>query len=94
MTFIADGPVVSGQLYLVTSVNGRRPERLDDFTGEVEISVLRGDTSMSLQGSGAHTAGIVHLCQKERGPIDRDIRSWTVTDQGGGKFTAEPIAAF
>lgn len=94
MTFSTDGPVVSGQRYLVTAVDGRRPEKLDDFVGDVEMTLLKGDTSLSLIGAGAHADGAVHLCQKERGPIDRDVRSWTVVAHGDRKFTAEPNAAF
>ena len=94
MTFTAEGPVASGQMYFVTLVNGQRPHRLDDFAGDVEVTLIRDSQSLSLVGEGAVVDGAVQLCQKERGSIDRDVRVWTVSEHGDGHFVAEPTAAF
>ena len=94
MAFTADGPVASGQTYDVTLVNGHRPHRLDDFAGDVEVTLIRDSQSLSLVGQGAVADGAVQLCQKERGSIDRDVRAWTVNERGDGRFVAQPTAAF
>jgi hypothetical protein len=94
MTLAAEDPVASGQDYLVTEVNRRPPERLADFAGEVELTLEKGDTSLSLVGEGTETDGAVRLCQKDRGPVHRDVRVWIVTEEGDGIFAAKPFAAF
>jgi len=94
MTLAAEEPVASGQDYLVVEVNRRPPDRLVDFTGEVEIKLARGSASLSVVGEGIEVDGVVRLCQKDRGPAHRDVRVWTVTDQRDGTFLAEPVAAF
>jgi hypothetical protein len=94
MTLAAEDPVASGQDYLIIEVNHRPPDSLIDFTGEVEIKLARGGTSLSVMGEGAEVDGAVRLCQKDRGPAHRDVRVWTVTDRRDGTFTAAPFAAF
>ena len=94
MTSAAEDPVASGREYLVIEVNRRPPDRLTDFTGEVEIKLAWGDTSLSVAGEGTAVDGTVRLCQKDRGPAHRDVRVWTITDQRDGTFMAEPVAAF
>ncbi len=94
MTFATEDPVASGQTYLVTEVNGQPPNRLADFAGDVEVTLANGNSPITLAGEAAQVDGAVRLCQKERGPTHRDIRLWTVTEQDGGGFAAEPFAAF
>ena len=53
-----------------------------------------GGTTLSVVGEGTEIDGAVRLCQKDRGPAHRNVRVWTVTDQGDGTFVAEPFAAF
>jgi hypothetical protein len=94
MTVTAEDPVASGRAYLVTEVNHRLPDRLNDFAGEVELTLRMGSTGLSVVGEGTEIDGAVRLWQKDRGPAHRDVRVWTVTDQGDGTFAAEPFAAF
>ena len=94
MTLTAEDPVASGRAYLVKEVNHHLPDRLADFAGEVELALRMGGTSLSVVGEGTEIDGAVRLCQKDRGPAHRDVRVWTVTDQGDGTFVAEPFAAF
>src|SRR5664279_111984 len=41
MTFPADQPVVSGQSYTVTAVDGHRPAALTDFVGTIAVTLVR-----------------------------------------------------
>ncbi len=94
MTFPADQPVVSGQNYTVTAVDGHRPADLTDFIGTTAITLLRNGHSHRIVGDGAATSGAIRFHQKNPGPDDKDVRVWTITDHGAGTFLAEPVAAF
>jgi hypothetical protein len=90
-----DIPVVSGQAYTVTEVDGRRPESLDDFTGDIYLTLIRSDQEFRVTGSGsAPTADSVRFYQKDLALHDRDIRVWTITESGDSQFSAAPYAAF
>jgi len=94
MTFAAAGPVASGQNYLITEVNGRPPGRLSDFTGDIELTAVKDGQRLTLNGAAAETHGVVRFYQKDPGPVDRDVRVWTIIDQGSGAFLGQPFAAF
>jgi hypothetical protein len=89
-----DQPVISGQSYTVTAVDGRCPVGLADFVGNTALTVENGGTIHRLVGDGAETSGTVRFHQKDPGPDDKDIRVWTITDHGTGTFLAEPAARF
>jgi hypothetical protein len=94
MTFAASEPVASGQSYVITEVNGRPPAGLGDFTGDIEVTAVKGGHRLTLVGAAAETQGVVRFYQKDPGPDDRDIRVWTIVAQGNGAFTGQPFAAF
>jgi len=92
MTF--DPPVGSGQSYTVTAVGGQCPAALTDFVGTTEITVLKDGQVHRLIGGGAQVSAAVRFHQKDPGPDDKDVRVWTITDQGAGNFVAVPCACF
>jgi hypothetical protein len=89
MTFPADQPVVSGQSYTVTAVDGHRPAALTDFVGTIAVTLVRDGHRHRLIGDGAATSGTIRFHEKDPGPDDKDIRVWTITARGGGTFLAE-----
>ena len=92
MTF--DPPVGSGQSYTVTAVGGQCPAALADFVGTTEITLLRAGQIHRLIGGGAHVSATVRFHQKDPGPDDKDVRVWTISDEGAGNFVAVPCASF
>lgn len=94
MTFAAAEPVASGQNYLITEVDGHPPNSLGDFTGDIELTAVKDGQRLKLTGAAAQTHGAVRFHQKDPGPADRDVRVWTITDQGTGIFLGRPFAAF
>ena len=94
MTFAAAEPVASGQSYLITEVNGRPPGGLRDFTGAIQVTAVKDGQQLTLVGAATQTQGVVRFYQKDPGPDDRDVRVWTIVDQGSGSFLGQPLAAF
>ncbi len=95
MTYLADEPVGSGQHYPVTDVDGRTPITLDNFTGDVCMTVIRNGRAVQMLGSGCAVDGDgVRFHQKDPGRDGKDVRVWTVTQGRDGTFLAEPVAAF
>jgi hypothetical protein len=87
-------PVESGQSYTITHVDGRQPESLDDFTGDVHLTLARNDQFLHVTGAIARTADSVRFYQKDLALQDRDIRVWTITELDHSTFQAAPHAAF
>jgi hypothetical protein len=91
---IADEPVESGQCYVVIAVDGHPPDGLDNFTGDIHLTLTRNGRDMQVVGSGTRTPDAVRFYQKDVGLHQRDLRVWVITDAGGRSFHAEPYAAF
>ena len=72
-------PVESGQSYTITHVDGREPESLDDFTGDVHLTLVRNGQQLHVEGAVTRTADSLRLYQKDLALQDRDIRVWTIT---------------
>jgi hypothetical protein len=87
-------PVESGQSYTITHVDGRQPESLDDFTGDVHLTLARNEQQLQVTGAIARTADSVRFYQKDLARQDRDIRVWTITELDRSTFLAAPHAAF
>jgi hypothetical protein len=94
MTFLADESVGSGQLYPVTDVDGRTPRSLDDFRGEVCVTLIRNGDAVQMLGSGSEAPTGVRFHQKDPGRDGKDIRVWDITAAVDGSFVASPAAAF
>ena len=87
-------PVASGLNYTITAVGGRSPAALADFVGTTEIILLKDGRVHLLIGGGARVSAAVRFHQKAPGPDDKDVRVWTITDEGAGIFVAVPCARF
>ena len=88
-----DEPVGSGLSYIVTHIDGQPPASLDDFTGEVQVTVTKDGAPTQLIGVGGETADGVRFYQKDPALHGRDIRVWLITENSGS-FRAKPFAAF
>jgi len=78
-----DEPVGSGLSYLVTHIDGHQPASIQDFTGEVQLTVTQDGAPTHLIGVGGETADGVRFYQKDPVLHDRDIRVWFITDNDG-----------
>ena len=87
-------PVESRQSYTITHVDGREPESLDDFTGDVHLTLVRNGQQLHVEGAVTRTADSLRLCKKDLALQDRDIRVWTITGRDNSSFLATPHAAF
>ena len=90
----APEPVESGQSYTITHVDGREPESLDDFSGDVHLTLVRNGQQLHVTGAATRTADSVRFYQKDLALQDRDIRVWTITGRDNSSFLATPHAAF
>jgi len=88
-----DDPVESGRSYIITHIDGHAPGSIDDFTGEVQVTVTKDGAPTQLLGVGGETANGVRFYQKDPALHDRDIRVWLITETAGS-FRAEPLSVF
>lgn len=88
-----DEPVGSGLSYIVTHIDGQPPASLEDFTGEVHVTVTMDGEPTQMIGVGGESADGVRFYQKDPALHGRDIRVWLITDTSG-IFRAKPFAAF
>ena len=88
-----DDPVESGLSYAVTHIDGHAPGSLDEFTGEVQVTVNKDGAPTQLVGVGGETANGVRFYQKDPALYDRDIRVWMITESAGS-FRAKPLSVF
>ena len=71
MTMAAQEPVVSGQLYMVTEVDGRPPAGLASCVGERALTLAMNGLSHRMFGTGVEHSARVRFHQKVLGPADR-----------------------
>ena len=65
MTSATDLPVESGQGYTITDIDGHPPECLEDFTGDIHLTLARNGQLLHVTGSGASpTADSMRFYQK------------------------------
>ena len=93
MTMAAQEPVVSGQLYMVTEVDGRPPTGLADCIGERVLTLAMNGLSHRMFGTGVEHSASVRFHQKDLGPDGKDVRVWTISDPGDNSLLAEHCAA-
>ena len=72
--------VVSGVPYVVTLVNGRPPESLNDFVAEavVAITVAAAEQVVIIHGSVRRDGDAVVIYEKDNDGIGKDVRTWRV----------------
>ena len=93
MSFTTPGSVPSAMPRPVREVNGRTPQALADFAGETAF-VVDLDPPMQIQGAGRIEAGEVRFHEKDHEHGGKDIRVWTIRDEGSGQFVAEQTSQF
>jgi hypothetical protein len=87
-------PVGSGQSYTINEVDGRVPNSLDDFNGDIHLLLIRNEQALHVVGNGTRQGNSVRFYQKDLALNNRDIRVWTVTAGDDYTFLAAPLAAF
>ena len=93
MTMAAQEPVVSGQWYTVTEVDGRPPTGLASCVGERVLTLAMNGLSHRMFGTGVEHSASVRFHQKDLGPNGKDVRVWTISDPGDNSLLAEHCAA-
>jgi hypothetical protein len=79
-----DSPVPPGS-YPVGEVRGRGPAGLDDFVGVASFTVITGDRSYRVFGTGGRLdVGVVRFGQQDLGWDGRVIRTWLITATPNG----------
>ena len=84
--------VPSGMSVPVLAVDGRIPDHLEEFTGDVAFLVDL-DPPHLVQGCGVVDGTTVRFHEKDVDNNGKDIRVWTVRPQGS-RFVAEHAAQF
>ncbi len=92
MSFSTPTTVPSGMSVPVLAVDGRIPDSLPDFTGDVSFLVDL-DPPHLVQGCGTLQGSTVRFHEKDIGNGGKDIRVWNVRAQGR-RFVAEHAAQF
>ena len=93
MTMAAEEPVVSGQRYTVTEVDGRPPTGLASCIGERGLTLVLNGLIHRVVGTGMEHSGRVRFHQKDLGPDGKDVRVWTISDPGDDSLLAEHCTA-
>lgn len=73
----------------VGEVNGNPPRELADFLGVAAFTVIRGDLTYRVFGTGHADGGAVTFRQQDLGWDGRYIRTWRITAVADG-LVAEP----
>jgi hypothetical protein len=94
MTFFASDPVSSGLAYVVISVGGSEPERLDQFVGDATFAVSRGSAESVIAGRGSAVGDGVRFQEKDLRHAGKDVRVWQISPDPGGGFTAVTVSSF
>lgn len=95
MISATDVSVESGQGYTITAIDGQQPDSLDDFTGDIHLTLTRNGQVLHVTGAGSPPAkDSVRFYQKDATFHDRDIRVWTITQTDDSAFLAAPYAAY
>ncbi|MFP5347346.1 MAG: hypothetical protein ACLGIA_09975 [Actinomycetes bacterium] len=94
MSFTTPEPVVSGQPYPVTEVEGAPPGSLEQFVGETRFTVDLDGRPYEIAGVGGEQNASVRFHEKDVAHDGKDIRVWLVSRTAGGSFVAEQQSAY
>ena len=88
-------PVASGCCYIVTSVNERMPESLDDFMMRpvVAVAIASDHQVVTIHGSVRPNGDSITVYEKDRGGVGKDVRTWRIQQQNG-RFEAVQDALY
>jgi hypothetical protein len=93
MTFAAADPVSSGRPYRILETAGGEPSALEQFLGETSFTISKGGGQSQICGQGTANEMGVRFQEKEV-KNGKDVRTWQLTQEPEGGFTATPTAAF
>jgi hypothetical protein len=94
MTFFASDPVPSGLAYAVVSVADAPAASLEQFTGEVTITIDRGTGETMIAGVGSLDGECVRFQEKDIGHDGKDVRVWEIRPGADGAFTAASLSTY
>jgi len=92
MSFSSPMTVPSGMSVPVLAVEGRTPDSLEEFIGDVSFLVDL-DPPYLVRGRGSAHGSTVRFHEKDLDNSGKDIRVWVVRTQGS-RFVAEHDAQF
>jgi len=93
MSFTTPGSVPSAMPRPVREVGGHAAHNLSDFAGETSF-VVDLDPPVRVWGAGRIEAGVVRFHEKDHEHGGKDIRVWTIRDEGLRQFVAEQASQF
>ena len=78
-------PVSSGTCYVVTSVNERPPEQLEDFVARplIVLTVASERQVVTIHGSVRREADSILVHEKDKEGTGKDVRTWRIRQQNG-----------
>ncbi len=94
MTFFASDPVSSGMAYAVVTVGDSRPASLDEFVGEVTITIDRGTGQSLIAGQGSTEGDRIRFQEKDANHNGKDVRVWLITASDDGTFSAVSLSTY
>ena len=92
MSFSTPMAVPSGMSVPVLAVEGRTPQRPEDFAGDVAF-LLDLELPYRVRGCGVVHGTTVRFHEKDADNNGKDVRVWTVRAEGS-RFVAEHSAQF
>jgi hypothetical protein len=94
MTFFASDPVPSGLAFAVVSVADAPPQSLDQFTGEVTVTIDRGTGPSLIAGVGSLDGECVRFQEKDTEHDGKDVRVWEIRPGADGAFSAASLSTY
>lgn len=84
--------VMCGKAYVVSSVNDRPPEYLEDFVGSTVVSVtaVSDERVVTFHGPGRQDGSCVVVYEKDQGGLGKDVRLWRIAIENGVFEAVEP----
>ena len=75
----------SGTCYVVTSLNDKLPERLEDFIGAdvVALTVASTHQVVTIHGCARRDGDSILVYEKDSDGIGKDVRTWRIQPQNG-----------
>ena len=92
MTFVAPDPVSSGRPYQVAGSGAAAPSGLRRFIGEASFTIDKDGAESVVRGSGSADGSGVRFYEKDVDRSGKDVRTWHITEDSAGRFTATPLA--
>ena len=93
MTSASPDSIISGRVYPITQVGGRRPTKMGDFVGATEFLIEEDAITHHICGVGTNASDEVCFYEKDPQHEGRDVRKWRIRSIDQASFCAQHIAA-